>query len=375
MSPVTEILWRLNPLFGHRKWNLTGVNEKTLRRWFNGDESPSPAGAKAVAASLWADLERAKSMTLREEVYHRIREVVPDAPCGAWTEVTFAAWFHELAQGGGKAAVLPSRKPGANPFTSRSPVYGEDFFGREQELRKLQDFICKRQSMHIVGARKMGKSSLLREAAERISEWAGTGALARLDMCSTGVQTQAGWRAHVARQWVWETVPRDGVEFSNRLQDELNRGMRKVLILDEFDVFARLAREFPLEFFEDLRACGQAGLAMLTTSHMTLREIRRAGARLSPYYNTFALMDLGPWTGSEALEFVSRRRPDCPALLSTEAEAILQFGGNHPFRLQLACYHVIEARWSGTVPTQGLAFAQREWEESGMSSEGEASER
>jgi hypothetical protein len=252
-----------------------------------------------------------------------------------------------------------------NPFTNRSAIRDPAaFFGRENQLRRISDFLGTRSNVQIVGDRRIGKSSLLLEVGRRVGDWLERPQFAWLDMQFPACQTQAGWFRHIAREWQWPDVPVGITDFSERVEDVLKLDGRLVLCLDECEKFIDLADEFPIEFFEGLRACGQKGLSILTASRITLRKIREHGGRLSPYYNIFSILNLGPFTSPETLEFVSRPRPGMKLLFSEPERAkILAFADRHPLKLQIACYHVFEARMSDVGLQQALADARREWEE------------
>lgn len=366
---VVDILRDLNPLLGdrnsNRKWNLDGVNPKTLRRWFNGEEPPSPAAARAVAMEIWRRLDDEPSGNLRRDVMARLAAVLPPEPPHGWSEASFGAWFFERASGVGTNEPSRPAMVLSNPFLHRSAVSGPHFFGRRNELQRICDTVIARQNLQVVGPRSMGKSSLLREAAERITSWVGPCLIAFVDMHLPEARTQPGWLAQVARQWGWTGTFGSLRELSIRLDLELRHGRRVVLVLDSVDAFVGLAEEFPISFFEGLRACGQLGMSILTGSQRTLRAIREQGGALSAHYNTFSLKDLGCWHETEAREFVVAPRANIPPFDSTEIEIILDFGRCHPLRLQVACFHVLESRRLGGSLQEALAAAAREMLELG----------
>lgn len=92
---LIEILRRINPLLGGMKWNLMGVDERTLRRWINGDSTPSVTRIRTVATAVW---KRCSDPALKQKVFQHIQQIVPSAPCDRWTEETFVDWFVRMAE-------------------------------------------------------------------------------------------------------------------------------------------------------------------------------------------------------------------------------------------------------------------------------------
>ncbi|MHB8523750.1 MAG: nSTAND1 domain-containing NTPase [Limisphaerales bacterium] len=250
-----------------------------------------------------------------------------------------------------------------NPFTWRDAIDDPGaFFGRVNQLRRIHDFIHTRSNVHIVGPRRIGKSSLLLAVAHRVDNWLRRPALALLDMQKANCQTLAGWLRCVARDWNWPEPPCDLATFSENVEVDLRSGRRLILCMDEFEKFAHLTAAFTQGFFENLRACGQQGMSMVTVAHMPLHEIREAGALLSPYYNTFADLHLGNFTEEESKAFVSLPRPCVPRFSANESEEILRFAAGHPLKLQIACLYVVEARLTvGSLPA-AMQMADREAE-------------
>jgi hypothetical protein len=140
----------------------------------------------------------------------------------------------------------------------------------------------------------------------------------------------------------------------------VDKGAQPVLCLDEFEEFTVRPAEFRREFFLTLRACGQQGLSILTGSRRRLSELTDPTDVVSPFYNTFPLINLGPFSDVDADAFVSRSRPGMPAFTEPEREAIRAFAKGQPLALQLGCFHVLEARQNGESIPFALARADEE---------------
>lgn len=235
-----------------------------------------------------------------------------------------------------------------NPFIWRAGITRpEDFFEREGEQRTLRAYLNGRQNCQVVGPRRVGKTSLLRHVEHQASEWEGSAAAAYLDMQDPRCYTLAGWLALAARQFGWAAAPRGLAEFAERAEQTLTDGRRPVLCLDEFEQLTRRREEFTPDFFLTLRSCGQKGMSIVTASRRPLHELTDEHDPTSPFYNTFPLLRLGPLRPAEAADFVNLYRPGTHPFTNDERREILEFAAGHPLALQVACFHVLEAKKSG----------------------------
>lgn len=254
-----------------------------------------------------------------------------------------------------------------NPYVSRGPVRRpEMFFGRSHELNEIAAFLQGNQSVSIIGPRKIGKTSLLFQLM-RPANWPGWGLdeqnlFVYLDCEVLGegdhsdIFGQLGQEMRLAleeRDQPPEPALTRAVERPTRLAFEaavrkLNqRGLRVVLILDEFE---RLSANAALDvnFFNALRsAAGRYQLVFLTASARPLIELtysnRSQEILSSPFFNIFAPLFLGPLAESEARRLM--REPAQAAGIdwgpATE-DFIFEFVGGHPLALQVACFHACD---------------------------------
>jgi class 3 adenylate cyclase len=239
--------------------------------------------------------------------------------------------------------VQPQGAP--NPFTWRGGItVVADFFDREQEQRTLRSYLHGRQNCQIVGPRRIGKTSLLRQVERAVAGWDQQAAVAYLDLQDPRCYTLSGWLGLASRQCHWSTPASTLAEFAECVEAALTQGLRPVLCLDEFEELTTRRAEFTRDFFLTLRACAQQGLSIVTASQDPLSELTDRGDPTSPFYNTFPLLRLGPFRPADAEDFVNLHRPGTPALTAEERSAILDFAKGHPLALQIACFHVLEAR-------------------------------
>jgi hypothetical protein len=256
----------------------------------------------------------------------------------------------------------PSTKPaGPNPFVWRSGITeAEALFHRDQELNRIRQFVGKRQNCQIVGPRRIGKTSLLRQVERCAGTWATDLVVAYLDLQSPQCFTLAGWLRRVGKQLSYPGSPADLVEFAEGVEVLLQQNRRLVLCLDEFEELAQRRNQFTRDFFLTLRSCGQMGLSIVTASQQPLSKLTDTADPVSPFYNTFPLMPLGPFALGEAADFIARKRPEVPPFTREEQAGILSFANGHPLALQVACFHVLEAGRPGGSVTAALRAAGEE---------------
>jgi tRNA A-37 threonylcarbamoyl transferase component Bud32 len=251
-----------------------------------------------------------------------------------------------------------------NPYVFRGPVHDPAmFFGRVHELDEIAAFLRGNQSISIVGPRKIGKTSLLFHLM-RPETWPelglGTDILfVYLDCEVLGegehediLSQFAGEIAAAldARDLPPELALEKAMDKPSRLSFEgairkLNRrGLRVVLILDEFE---RLSTNESLDvnFFNALRsAAGRYQLAFLTASARSLIQLTYSGRSQeilsSPFFNIFAPLLLGFLPEDEARQLIQEpaRSAGAPFSPATE-DLIYDLVGGHPLGLQIACFH------------------------------------
>jgi hypothetical protein len=151
---------------------------------------------------------------------------------------------------------------------------------------------------------------------------------------------------------------------SERIGNWKAQGNRMVLCLDEFEELTRHPREFSSDFFLDLRAIAQKGMILVTGSHRMLSNLVSSTNPVSPFFNIFAVVRVGPFSDKDAEDFVTRERPNVPKFTEMEKRAILDFAKGHPLVLQIACFHVLEGKRGGETLDEAMKNALIEATES-----------
>lgn len=237
-----------------------------------------------------------------------------------------------------------------NPFIWRGAITNpKDFFNRDNEQRVIRNYLGGRQNCQIVGPRRIGKTSLLKHIERIASGWNAAAVVAYIDLQSPRSFTLAGWLEQVGRQFGWSNPPSNLADFIEAVDNTISTGQHPVLCLDEFEETFMRPTEFTRDFRLTLRACGPQGMSIITTSRKPLSELTEPSDLTSPFYNTFPLLSLGSFTNADAEDFITINRPGVLAFTLEERKAILEFAKGHPLALQVACFHVLEARVSGDL--------------------------
>jgi tRNA A-37 threonylcarbamoyl transferase component Bud32 len=254
-----------------------------------------------------------------------------------------------------------------NPYIFRGPVHDPAmFFGRKHELNEIAAFLRGNQSISIVGARKIGKTSLMFHLM-RPAIWPELGLgedllFAYLDCEVLGEgdhqEILAQFAAEIAaaldeRALSPEPTLEKAIDQPSRLSFErairkLNqRGLRVILLLDEFERLSHNAN-LDVNFFNALRsAAGRYRLAFVTGSARPLIQLTYSGKSQeilsSPFFNIFAPHFLGLMPEGEARRLIREPAQAAGSQLPPETEDfIYDLVGGHPLSLQVACFHAMD---------------------------------
>jgi hypothetical protein len=251
-----------------------------------------------------------------------------------------------------------------NPYTERAMITDATmFFGREEEIDSIFSRLANSQSYSIVGQRRIGKSSLLYYLCQpevyrsRVSDLAKC-AFAYFDLQTVGEPTRERFLRLVLRKLAQASDGRlctdyeptyDG--FRTFIETSHDAGWGLVLCLDEFEVVCGRG-EFDSDFFAFLRGLANSyNLAYVTASRWVLHELCHMGkVDSSQFWNIFTTLHLGLLKEGEARDLITVPFARSEVEISAEdADFVLRLAGQHPLFLQVACYHLFEARQKGVV--------------------------
>lgn len=240
-----------------------------------------------------------------------------------------------------------------NPFIAGSWVRGANFFGRSDILRDILE--GERDSMWAVGARRMGKTSLLKELEYRVQQnahspyvplyWDLQGshdARGMADSLLGSVEDSESFR----RATDISVDDMEGVPVSEMLTTLVRRtvrsGWRLLLLVDEGEELLAIARNDP-GAIPKLRRVLQKGpelRTVLTSTRRLARIDEMVEIDTSPFLLGFIPpLYLGPLRDGEARTLLDRG-----SFSDDENRTIMERTGNHPFLLQLLASRLFEQR-------------------------------
>jgi hypothetical protein len=215
--------------------------------------------------------------------------------------------------------ILSSRRPSAElldlissqvpisylaPYETRAPVTGSRFFGREHEITRI---LANPDTNHaILGIRRIGKTSLLRETERLLKERDEAARVVYLE-CSDLLSTDDYIR-EVVRKLNPRELPRVEMQkyvfffpnFLERMSKVL--GAKVIFLLDEIDNLVIMQRG-DWELFRMLRASSNKGACQYIMAGF--REAMREQYMLdSPFYNFAQEIRLNEFTRQQARELI-----------------------------------------------------------------------
>lgn len=246
-----------------------------------------------------------------------------------------------------------------NPYTERAMITAAKmFFGREEALDNVFSRLATSQSYSVVGPRRIGKSSLLYHLCRpelysgRVPDPA-RWAFVHFDLQTLGEPSRERFFGLTLHKFAQASDGRLPTEYETSydgfrtfIEDSHDAGWRLVLCLDEFEVICGRG-EFDSDFFVFLRGLANSyNLAYVTASRWVLHELCHMGKiDSSQFWNIFTALHLGLLTEGEARDLIAA--PFARSGLELSAEDVdfaLRLVGRHPLFLQVAGFHLFEAR-------------------------------
>ena len=239
-----------------------------------------------------------------------------------------------------------------NPFIAGSWVRAENFFGRTATLREILE--GRRDSVWVAGARRLGKTSLLKELEYRVQQSGDTPFVALYWDLQGSADTRGladGLLGSVEdsealRRAIGTTAEDlDGLTAVEMLTTLVRRtvrsGWRLLLLLDEAEELLTLARSEP-GLIPRLRRILQKGpevRSVLTSTKRLARIDESTDYDTSPFLQGFSPPHyLTPLVPDEARALLARGK-----FAEAEVERIMERTANHPFLLQLIASRLYES--------------------------------
>ncbi|HXB54715.1 MAG TPA: AAA family ATPase [Vicinamibacteria bacterium] len=240
-----------------------------------------------------------------------------------------------------------------NPFIAGSWVRGDNFFGRSGILREILE--GERHSLWILGARRLGKTSLLKELEHRVQQssqspfvplyWdlQGSGDARGLAETFLGSveDSEAFRRATDISVEDLESLPASEM-VTTLVRRTVRSGWRLLLLVDEAEELLTVAR-VDAGVIPRLRRIFQKGAevrTVLTSTRRLARIDERTDFATSPFLQGFVPpLYLTPLAPEESRSLLARGN-----FRGDEVEVIMERTGNHPFLVQLIASRLFESR-------------------------------
>jgi hypothetical protein len=238
-----------------------------------------------------------------------------------------------------------------SPYLPNEPATGGRFFGRQQTLREILSSTVA-TSYTIIGPRRIGKTSLLKEIAQRMKEKYSPSILRVADLMAIRYNSTAELVGAIVRAlsdrgadkaaYKFEQRPQRARAFVNFIHDLAGKGNRRVVVfLDELDYILEMDRNQDYECMKLLRAAFDHDRCQIFMAGF--RETARArDDNRTPLFGFTETIELHPLGTPEANEMV--KRPfrhlgiDVPDHVLT---AIVERSAGHPQIITYFCLGIL----------------------------------
>jgi len=273
--------------------------------------------------------------------------------------------------------IMSTHTKGRNPYYHREPIENPDqFFDREEILSDIFEYIRMRQSVSLVGERRIGKTSILYQLMNRKVR---ARYLPEVDSFvfvyvnpDLGIEKPQDFYHAVFRS-IENQVPSFALseekEIGHRTAREYLWQLRPlclVLLLDEFQKFTT-NESFSEGFYRFLRAIADApsreyDVSLVTATPMQLYEICRPelmGSASSAFFSGFKPVFVGSFTDGQFDSFLEKTSSPANVPLLNYRREIFDLAGRFPFFMQIACYCYFEAWIKRGPPLDHTAIRQQ----------------
>jgi len=248
--------------------------------------------------------------------------------------------------------------PDHNPYMNRVMIRNvEEFFGREQEIRKIFSRIGsdRPQSISLVGERRIGKSSILNYIynpvnRRRFLHNPDDSVFLYIDFQEKrGIEPTEFFRVLLERLII---------EFNNNLELNIEpgydgfkkvisaldeTGLKVIMVFDEFDLITK-NKNFDPDFYSYMRSlANNFNVAYLVASGRNLQTMCHSKEISdSPFFNIFSNLTLSQFSHEEAVELITLPAKKAGFSLEQYVDFIIDIAGYYPFFIQMVCASLYE---------------------------------
>lgn len=252
---------------------------------------------------------------------------------------TLEAQLNQLQNSG----VTAQRKIKPNPFSDRGRITDPNrFFGREELLRQLFEELKKGSNRSLVGAAKVGKSSILAMVCQLGPERLRLPQEAFIHLDMRNVDDEQDFFDALCEALKIKP-PCRGHKFARALD-----GKRYILCIDEIDI---MTSEADFSGKERTQLCGLADgadtpLTLVIASQKPLKDLfPDSPFRTSPLAGICQQIDVKPFSEDEVRGFLASRLEGTSVVFGEdEIQELIQRSGGYPGRLQIEAAELYRRR-------------------------------
>ena len=247
----------------------------------------------------------------------------------------------------------------ASPFVIVGPVPDSMFFGRDKELRKIDDQLAQQGSCAVVGGRRIGKTSILHRL-NNVNLPQAQFEPYFFDCSPDGTYDQFR-SVFVDHQTSRNDDPPVVIRRLKILLERSANELRQVLLLDEADALVDEDSRRDWTLFRTFRALSNAGQIQLVLSGE--RALLQAlGDPDGPLFNQMIHQELGPLSKeavhqliSKPMHFLNIHLEDDRAITGR----IYELTSGHPNVVQRLCHRLYQGLGGGQVHSIGLEDVEK----------------
>jgi hypothetical protein len=230
-----------------------------------------------------------------------------------------------------------------SPYQTDGPAI-TTFYGRQRELRMILG--ATNRSFTIVGARKIGKSSLLARIKNELDDMGAYSVFMDLESPSNPNYTSFLQRMELEMSRLLKTgfhFENDIDKFCNTIKQFSLWDRKLIVILDEIDELLLFDKSRDYRLIKSFRSLFQEGYCQFILSGFeVLQNVKRDFN--SPFFNFCEEMQLGPLEKKFAMDLITEPMANIGIRYKNpeDRELILAYTSHHPNLLQFFCKHLIE---------------------------------
>jgi len=232
-----------------------------------------------------------------------------------------------------------------NPYYRRSAISEpHEFFGRENEMREIFQLIEQQQSIALIGERRAGKSSILNAISflSYDSKLSQDVRFVFVNCLYAEGSPERRFIKHMLNQLTHELeidkLPPERDSLFDAAEAARSKGYKLVILMDEIDVIVD-NREIPKDLFSFFRAWSEGFHIpfVITSREGRIEPLLSFTSIGSPFWNSLKTVYVGPFTHAETMNLILTPAYLCDQPFTPEqVEWIHQYGGHHPFFIQIA---------------------------------------